>query len=112
MSKETNEMRVLRMTRIGIKSVLAENEWLANSCRIIIRDNWDKEEDKECRRKLYKAHTTLSKARSNIKICQTQLRDIKHGIRALNRQHDFRVNAVREHQKAMADAYPKTSLLG
>ena len=110
MSKETKKMRVLRMTRIGIKSVLAENEWLANSCRLIIRENWDKEGDKECRKKLYKAHNALSKARSNIKICQTQLRDIKHGIRALNRQHDFRMKAIESAKKAaMAQ---KTSLLG
>lgn len=109
MSKETEKMRVLRVTRVGIKTVLAENEWLANSCRGIIRENWSKEEDKECRRKLHKAHSALSKARSNINLCQRQLRDIKHSIRKLNHQHDIRVTAMALAKKA--SMVEKTTLL-
>ena len=112
MSKETIKMKSIRINRIGIKEVLNMAEQTANSHRHTIRENWDKEDNVECRRALYKAHRGLVKARMVIRECQSQLRATKRELRTLNRQHDFRQNAIRKHNKEMDEYYPKTSLLG
>jgi len=112
MSKETIKMKAIRINRIGIKEVLSMAEQTANSHRHVIRENWDKEDNAECRKALNKAHRGLSKARMVIRECQNQLRTTKRELRKLNRQHDLRMIAVKEHNDSMADYYPKTSLLG
>jgi len=112
MSKETIRMNSIRINRIGIKSVLCDAEYAARCYRATIRENWDKEDFEECRKALNKAHRNLSKSRSIIRECQKQLKATKLEMRKLNRQHDLRMIAVKEHNDLMAEHYPKTSLLG
>ena len=112
MSKETIKMNSIRINRIGIKALLLNAELDAHANRNVIRKNWDKEDDAECRKALYKAHKGLSKARVVIRECQRQLRATKLEIRKLNRQHDFRLRAVKEHTDYVNETYPMTSLLG
>ena len=112
MSKETIKMNAIRINRIGLKKMLCDAEWTASCNRNTIRDNWDKEDDAECRKALYKAHKGLSKARVVIRECQRQLKTTKLEMRKLNRQHDFRQMAVKEHTDYVNETYPKTSLLG
>jgi hypothetical protein len=106
MSKETIKMNQLRITRIGIKEVLNMAEQTSISHRHTIQENWDKEDDKECRKALYKAHRGLQKSRAIVRECQAQLRATKREMRLLNKQHDFRLKAISENQ------YQRTSLLG
>lgn len=94
MSKETERMRQIRVNRIGIREVLIMAEQMSNSHRHTIAENWDKENDKECRKSLYKAHRGLAKSRAIVRECQKQLRESKRELRKLNRQHDIRNNAV------------------
>ena len=94
MSKETIKMNQLRITRIGIKEVLNIAEQTSISHRHTIQENWDKEDDKECRKALYKAHRGLVKSRAIVRECQTQLRATKREMRNLNKQHDLIKNAV------------------
>ena len=94
MSKETIRMNSIRIARIGIKEVLNQAEQASISYRQTIRENWDKEGDKECRKALYKAHKGLSKSRAIVRECQAQLRVTKREIRKLNYQHDMRTSAV------------------
>ena len=108
MSKETEKMRDIRIQRIGIKEVLSMAEQTSKEHRQTIASNWDKEDKPECRKALYKAHRSLVKSRSVVRECQRMLRETKRSLRVLNRQHDFREKAVKEHDKE----YPKTSLLG
>ena len=112
MSKETVKMNSIRINRIGIKALLLDAEIGACANRNAIRKYWDKEDDAECRKALNKAHKGLSKARAIIRECQRQLRATKLEIRKLNRQHDFRLRAVKEHTDYVNETYPKTSLLG
>lgn len=112
MSKETIKMKAIRINRIGIKKALADAEWVASANRHVILENWDKEDNAECRKALNKAHRGLSKARMVIRECQSQLRATKRELRKLNRQHDLRMIAVKEYNDSVADYYPKTSLLG
>ena len=93
MSKETIKMNSIRINRIGIKGVLSMAEQTANDHRHIITKNWDKENDAECRKALYKAHRGLAKSRAIIRECQAQLRATKLELRKLNRQHDYRMSA-------------------
>ena len=95
MSKETIRMNSIRINRIGIKKALADAEWVASANRHVIRENWDKEADADCRKALNKAHRSLSKARMIIRECQHQLRVAKLELRKLNRQHDLRVKAIK-----------------
>lgn len=106
MSKETIKMNQIRITRIGIKEVLNMAEQTSVSHRHTIQENWDKEDDKDCRRALYKAHKGLAKSRAIVRECQAQLRATKREIRRLNYLHDFRLNVLAENQ------YERTSLLG
>lgn len=112
MSKETVKMNSIRINRIGIKEVLEISEQMANHYRNTIRENWDKEDNAESRKTLYKAHRNLAKTRKVIRECQRQLKATKLEIRKLNRQHDFRLRAVKEHTDYVNETYPKTSLLG
>lgn len=95
MSKETIRMNQLRITRIGIKEVLNMAEQTSISHRHTIQKNWDKEDDKECRKALYKAHRGLQKSRAIVRECQAQLRATKREMRKLNQQHDIHMNVVR-----------------
>ena len=52
MSKETIKMNSIRITRIGIKKALCDAEWAANCHRNVLRDNWNKDDDKEVRKAL------------------------------------------------------------
>ena len=106
MSKETIKMNQIRITRIGIKEVLNMAEQVSNSHRHTIQENWDKEDDKDCRRALYKAHKGLAKSRAIVRECQAQLRAYKREMKRLNQQHDFRLKVLAENQ------YERTSLLG
>ena len=106
MSKETIKMKSIRIQRIGIKEVLNMAEQTANSHRHTILSNWYKDDNKESRKALYKAHRGLAKAREVINECQLQLRLTKRELRKLNHQHDFRLKALAENQ------YERTSLLG
>jgi len=94
MSKETIKMKSIRITRIGIKEVLNMAEQAANDNRIIIAANWDKEDNADCRRALFKAHRNLAKYRAVIRECQSQLRATKREIRRLNHQHDCHLRAI------------------
>ena len=96
MSKETIKMREIRLMQKSIKMSLMAYEHTASVNRIAIGNFWDKEDDAESRKKLYKAHRGLTKARNSIKICQCQLRDLKRDLRKLNRQHDFRMRVLEE----------------
>jgi uncharacterized coiled-coil DUF342 family protein len=100
MSKETIKMKSIRITRIGIKEVLNMAEQAANDNRIIIAANWDKEDNAECRKALYKAHRSLAKYRAVIRECQAQLRATKRELRKLNRQHDMRVKGMSASERA------------
>ena len=73
-------------------------EQVSNSHRHTIRENWNKEDDKDCRKALYKAHRGLAKSRAIVRECQAQLRATKREIRRLNYLHDFRLNAIAEHR--------------
>jgi uncharacterized coiled-coil DUF342 family protein len=108
MSKETIKMNSIRITRIGIKKALCDAEWAANCHRNVLRENWNKDDDKEVRKALNKAHRGLAKARKVINECQSQLRATKHELRKLNHQHDIRTNAINEH----INGYNQTGLLG
>ena len=112
MSKETIKMNSIRINRIGIKALLLNAEIDATANRNVIRKYWDKEDDAECRKALYKAHRNLAKTRKVIRECQRQLKATKLEIRKLNRQHDFRLRAAKEYVADMEKNYPKTSLLG
>lgn len=112
MSKETIKMNSIRINRIGIKEVLGISEQMAYHYRKTISENWDKEDNAECRKALYKAHRNLAKTRVVIRECQRQLRATKLEMRKLNRQHDFRLRAVKEHTDYVNETYPMTSLLG
>ena len=112
MSKETIKMNSIRINRIGLKKMLCDAEWTASCNRNTISENWDKEDDAECRKALYKAHKGLSKARVVIRECQRQLKATKLEMRKLNRQYDFRLRAAKEYVADMEKNYPKTSLLG
>jgi len=101
MSKETIKMKSIRITRIGIKEVLNMAEQAANDNRIIIAANWDKEDNAECRKALYKAHRSLAKYRAVIRECQAQLRATKRELRKLNRQHDMRVKGMSASERAL-----------
>jgi hypothetical protein len=101
MSKETIKMKSIRITRIGIKEVLNMAEQAANDNRIIIAANWDKEDNAECRKALYKAHRSLAKYRAVIRECQHQLWATKRELRKLNRQHDMRLNAMSASELAL-----------
>lgn len=103
MSKETIKMQQIRLTRIGLKEVLKMAEQTANSHRRTIRKNWDKENDKEARRALYKAHKGLVKARVVINECQRQLLTTKREIRKLNHQHDIHIKAVALAKEALSN---------
>ena len=105
-------MNSIRINRIGLKKMLCDAEWTASCNRTTIRENWDKEDDAECRKALYKAHKGLSKARVVIRECQRQLKATKLEMRKLNRQHDFRLRVAKEYVADMEKNYPKTSLLG
>ena len=108
MSKETIKMNSIRITRIGIKKALCDAEWAANCHRNVLRENWSKDDSKEVRKTLNKAHKGLAKAREVINECQRQLRLTKREMRKLNRQHDIRTNAINEH----INGYNQTGLLG
>ena len=103
MSKETIKMNQIRITRIGIKEVLNMAEQVSNSHRHTIRENWNKEDDKDCRRALYKAHRGLAKSRAIVRECQGQLRATKREMRKLNHQHDIHMRAI-EFAKAAEQA--------
>ena len=107
MSKETIKMNSIRIMRIGIKDLLFNAEQISRSWRNTIAENWDKEDDAECRKILYKAHKGLVKSRKIVRECQARLRDMKRVMKKLNRQHDMRENAV----KARAKERYKTTLL-
>ena len=107
MSKETIKMNSIRIMRIGIKDLLFTAEQISRSWRSTIAENWDKENDAECRKALYKAHKGLVKSRKIVRECQARLGDMKREMKKLNRQHDMRENAV----KARAKERYKTTLL-
>ena len=107
MSKETIKMNSIRIMRIGIKDLLFNAEQISRSWRSAIAENWDKENDAECRKALYKAHKGLVKSRKIVRECQARLGDMKREMKKLNRQHDMRENAV----KARAKERYKTTLL-
>ena len=107
MSKETIKMNSIRIMRIGIKDLLFTAEQISRSWRSTIAENWDKEDDAECRKALYKAHKGLVKSRKIVRECQARLRDMKREMKKLNRQHDMRENAV----KASTKERYKTTLL-
>ena len=94
MSKETIKMNSIRVTRSGIKEILNKHEQLSLSHRAVINENWDKDDDPNCRRALFKAYRGLKKSRAIVRECQHQLRATKDEMRKLNRQHDIRNEAV------------------
>ena len=93
MSKETEKMNSIRITRRAVKTLLTINSGLSLECRKIIKEYWDKEDNAECRKALNKAHKELSKRRAIVRECQKQLKDIKFTLRKLNHQHDIHVKA-------------------
>ena len=96
MSKETIKMNSIRIMRIGIKDLLFNAEYDSRIWRKTIAKNWDKEDDTECRKALYKAHKGLVKSRKIVRECQARLRDMKLEMKKLNRQHDMRIKALSE----------------
>lgn len=107
MSKETIKMNSIRIMRIGVKALLFCAEKDSRIWRNTIAKNWDKEDDAECRKILYKAHKGLVKSRKIVRECQARLGEMKREMKKLNRQHDMRENAV----KARTKERYKTTLL-
>ena len=97
MSKETIKMNSIRIMRIGIKDLLFNAEQDSRIWRKTIAKNWDKEDDAECRKALYKAHKGLAKSRKIVRECQTKLGEMKREMKKLNRQHDLHANAVNDY---------------
>jgi hypothetical protein len=113
MSKETVKMRKIRIERIALKKAVRESEQLIVAKRNEIQEAWPhRDTNKEAMKAIRKCGRIIGRERENLRAYRSMLKSTKHEIRKLNRQHDFRFTAVREHQVAMAEAYPKTSLLG